>query len=138
MFDRTFSITRTLEVIGLGVAAIGVLGALLSMLLERGRELATLRALGLTRRQLAGLFLRESTLLAFFAWVFAVVLGAALAWIILAVINVRSFGWAIAYRIPWGAWALALVASLAAAWIATLWPLRRLAGLRVAPLLRDE
>jgi putative ABC transport system permease protein len=138
IFERTFAITRVLQMIGLAVAAIGILGALLAMLLERTRELATLRALGLTRRQLAALFLGESTLLATFAWLFALVTGGLLAWILLSVINVRSFGWALDYRIPWTTWAGSLAASLAAGWAATLWPLRRLGRMDLVPLLRDE
>jgi putative ABC transport system permease protein len=138
IFERTFAITRVLQLVGLAVAAIGILGALLAMLLERTRELATLRALGLTRAQLGGLFLGESTLLAGFAWVFALVTGGLLAWILLAVINVRSFGWALDYRIPWSIWAGSLAASLAASWAATLWPLSRLARMPVAALLREE
>jgi putative ABC transport system permease protein len=138
IFERTFAITRVLQLVSLVVAAIGILGALLAMLLERTRELATLRALGLTRGQLARLFLGESTLLAGLAWLFALVTGGLLAWILLAVINVRSFGWELPYRIPWGTWALALAASLASSWAATLWPLRRLARMDVAPLLREE
>ena len=97
-----------------------------------------MRALGLRRAQLARLFLGESTLLAGFAWLFALATGGLLAWILLAVINVRSFGWELPYRIPWGTWALALAASLASSWAATLWPLRRLARTDVAPLLREE
>lgn len=138
IFERTFAITRVLQMIGLAVAAIGILGALLAMLLERTRELATLRALGLTRAQLAALFLGESTLLAAFAWLFALVTGGLLAWILLSVINVRSFGWALDYRIPWSTWAGSLAASLAAGWAATLWPLRRLGRMDLVPLLRDE
>jgi putative ABC transport system permease protein len=138
IFERTFAITRVLQMVGLVVAAIGILGALLAMLLERTRELATLRALGLTRAQLARLFLGESTLLAAFAWAFALVTGGLLAWILLSVINVRSFGWALEYRVPWSTWGIALAASLAASWAATLWPLRRLARMDAAPLLREE
>jgi putative ABC transport system permease protein len=138
VFDRTFAITRALEVAALCVAAVGILGALLSILLERGRELAVLRALGATRGQLAGTFFVESTVLASLAWLFALAAGAALAWILIAVVNVRSFGWALPYRVPLGAWSTALLASLLASWAATLWPARRVARLPVAALLRDE
>jgi putative ABC transport system permease protein len=138
VFERTFSITRGMELVGLSVAAIGILSALLAMLLERSRELATLRALGATRGQLAGLFLGESTLLAASAWLFAAVTGGALSWILFEVINVRSFGWAIGYRMPWAALGTALAASLLAAWAATLWPLWRLSRIPVADLLREE
>ena len=52
VFDRTFRITGVLRLLAGLVAFIGVLSALLALELERGRELAVLRATGLTRGQL--------------------------------------------------------------------------------------
>jgi putative ABC transport system permease protein len=49
IFERTFVITRVLYWLAAGVAAVGLLSALLAWELERSRELALLRALGLTR-----------------------------------------------------------------------------------------
>ena len=71
VFDRTFAVTSALEAIGVAVAAIGIASALLAMLLERGRELAILRALGTTQRQVDALLLTESGPLAVLAWVSA-------------------------------------------------------------------
>ena len=48
IFDRTFLITRVLYWLAAGVAAIGLVSALLAWELQRDRELALLRALGLT------------------------------------------------------------------------------------------
>ena len=53
VFDRAFAITGALQLLAAIVAFIGVLSALLSLQLERGRELGLLRAVGLTVRQLA-------------------------------------------------------------------------------------
>src|SRR6202044_1941303 len=50
IFDRTFIITRVLNWLAAGVAAIGLLSALLAWQLGRTHELALLRGLGLTRR----------------------------------------------------------------------------------------
>jgi putative ABC transport system permease protein len=60
VFDRTFRITLVLRALLLGVAFIGVLSALMALQLERGKEYAVLRALGLTRAQIAGLITGES------------------------------------------------------------------------------
>ena len=48
VFDRAFAITGALQLLAAIVAFIGVLSALLSLQLERGRELGLLRAVGLT------------------------------------------------------------------------------------------
>jgi putative ABC transport system permease protein len=138
VFERTFTVTRALEIIGIAVAAIGILAALLAMLMERGRELATLRALGLTGLQLRRMLLGESLLLATLAWVFALAAGSGLAWILLRVINLRSFGWMLPFHAPYGDWIWNLVWSLLAAFLATLIPLARSRQLSVATALREE
>ena len=51
IFDRSFSITVALQMLAMLVAFIGILSALMSLQLERRREIGTLRAVGMTRRQ---------------------------------------------------------------------------------------
>ncbi len=48
IFERTFVITRVLYWLAAGVAAIGLVSALLAWELERARALALLRTLGIT------------------------------------------------------------------------------------------
>ena len=50
IFERTFVITRVLYWLAAGVAAMGLVSALLAWELERGAQLALLRALGVTPR----------------------------------------------------------------------------------------
>ena len=50
VFDQTFAITYALEAIAVLVALLGVATGLSSNILERRREIGTLRALGLTKR----------------------------------------------------------------------------------------
>jgi putative ABC transport system permease protein len=125
VFDRTFAVTRALELIGVAVAAIGIASALLAMLLERRRELAVLRALGTTQRQMDALLLSESGLLAGLAWLFSLGIGSALAGILLRWINVRSFGWSLPFQLPLAGWMQNLGFALLAAGLATLLPLAR-------------
>ncbi len=138
VFDRTFRIARSLEIIGIGVAAIGILAALLAMLMERRKEMAILRAMGLTPRQLYAMLAAESALLAMVAWIFAVLAGSGLAWVLLRVINLRSFGWSLPYHIPLDGWIANLGLSLLAAALATIIPILRSRGLPVAVALREE
>ncbi|MCO6413688.1 MAG: FtsX-like permease family protein, partial [Thiogranum sp.] len=67
VFDRTFRVTEVLRAVSLVVAFIGVLSALMALQLERGKEYAVLRALGLTRGQIAGLISGESLLMGLLA-----------------------------------------------------------------------
>jgi putative ABC transport system permease protein len=138
VFDKTFAVSRALEAIGIAVAAIGILGALLAMLLERRREIATLRALALTKAQVGRLLLMESMLIAVLAWVLALGLGSALAWILLRVINVRAFGWSLPWALPVESWMINLGFSLLAAGLATVYPILRSRRLSIAAGLREE
>ena len=51
VFDSTFAITYALELIAIAVAMLGVAGTLLTLVLERRRELSLLRLTGADRRQ---------------------------------------------------------------------------------------
>ncbi|MDQ2716058.1 MAG: ABC transporter permease, partial [Chloroflexota bacterium] len=60
------------------VALVGILGlfnTLTTSILERRRELGTLRAIGATRRQIAGISWLEGIVLALLAWIIAVLIG---------------------------------------------------------------
>ena len=93
IFDRTFAITAALQLLAVVVAFIGVLSALMSLQLERSRELGILRATGMTVRQMWQLTLLETGLMGATAGLLAMPVGWLLAWILIYVINVRSFGW---------------------------------------------
>ena len=97
IFDRTFTITRVLQALVGVVAFLGILGALQSLQMERAREFAVLRAVGWTPGQVRRLVLGQTGLLGFAAGVLAIPLGLALAWLLIRVINIRAFGWTIAF-----------------------------------------
>ena len=59
-------------------------------------QLAPVWAMGLTQGRLAGLDLARTVVLAVLTAVAALPLGLALAWVLLAVVNVAAFGWRLA------------------------------------------
>src|SRR5205823_14235823 len=63
IFERTFVITRVLYWLAAGVATVGLVSALLAWELERSRELAVLRSLGLTPPSTALLLLAPTRLM---------------------------------------------------------------------------
>ena len=93
VFDRTFSIFVALQMLAAVVAFIGVLSALMSLQLERTREIGTLRSIGITRSQLSRLTLLETGLMGAIAGLIAMPTGLVLATILIYIINLRSFGW---------------------------------------------
>ena len=138
VFDRTFAITGALQLLATVVAFIGVLSALLSLLLEKQRELGILRAMGLTVRELWGLVMLETGLMGVVAGVLAMPTGWALALILVYVINRRSFGWTLQMSVGWQPFVQALVVAIIAALLAGIYPARRMGKLLTAEALRFE
>lgn len=120
-FDETFAITYLLQAISTALALVGILTALLCLHLERRHELGVLRALGARQQTLAQLLMLEALIIMGVAAVAAVPTGLALAWILVAVVNTRSFGWSFPMQVDvpavGGVMAMALVAGLAAGWV---------------------
>ncbi len=138
IFDRTFAITSALRLLAIIVAFIGVLSALLSLQLERARELGTLRATGMTRRQLWGLTLLETGLMGATAGLMALPVGYALAWILVYVINVRSFGWTLRMDLQPEYFIQALLVAVGAALLAGVYPSIRVGNMEIASAIREE
>jgi putative ABC transport system permease protein len=138
IFDRTFTITHVLRLLAVGVAFIGVLSALMALQLERAREFGVLRAIGLTPKQLWGLVSLQTGLLGVLAGLFALPLGLALAYILVHVINQRSFGWTLQLEVTPGVLGQAVVLALLAALLAGLYPAWKMARAKPALALREE
>jgi putative ABC transport system permease protein len=138
VFDRTFAVTQGLRLLAVAVAFVGIWSALMALQTERSRELATLQALGLTPRRLVGLTLLESGFMGLAAGLASLPTGALLALILVDVINVRSFGWTMRLAFEPHVFAQALLVSVAAALLASVYPLIRLRRMPVAAALRLE
>lgn len=136
VFERTFTVTAALNVLTLSVAGFAIFMSLLTLAGMRVPQLAPAWALGLTRRRLGQLEMVRAVVLAVLTTVCALPLGLALAWVLLAVVNVEAFGWRLPmYVFPRDYGVLALFA-LGAALLAAAWPARRLARTPPADLLK--
>ncbi len=102
IFNETFAVTLVLRAIAVAVAATGVLLAMLILAAERTREIGVLRAVGASRAQVVGLFLREAGLIGLIASGLGVASGAALAMVLTWVVNKAFFGWTIQLSYPAG------------------------------------
>ena len=122
IFDRTFQVTEVLRLLAGVVAFLGILSALMALGLEREREFAVLRSLGMSIRELFGQNLAQTTLLGLTAGLAAIPLGAALAWLLVHVINRRSFGWSMEFIISTEAMLAGVVMAIAAAMLAGVYP----------------
>ncbi len=138
VFDRTFAITFALRLLATLVAFVGILSTLMSLQLERSREIGVLRATGMTRRQLWALTLLETGLLGTSAGLVAMPTGFLLALILIYIINLRSFGWTLSMRLQAGEFGQAFLVALAAALLAGLYPAWRMSRTDPAEALRME
>jgi putative ABC transport system permease protein len=126
LFDRTFAVTAALNLLTLGVAGAALFASLTTLAALRLPQLAPLWALGLTRGQLAALDLARTLALALGAAVLAIPLGVALAWALVAVVNVQAFGWRLPLHLYPGQWLGLMGLALLTAAIAAAIPILRL------------
>ena len=138
IFDRTFLIAKVLQLLSIIVAFIGILSSLMSLQLERRRELGILRANGLLPSQLFLMVNLQTLLMGFTAGLIALPLGNILAAILIYIINKRSFGWTMQFEILPGILAEAMILSITAALLAGLYPGYKMSKTSPSNALREE
>lgn len=122
IFDRTFKVTSVLKFIAILVAAFGIFSALLSLIIEREKEFALLKAIGLSKSEIKNSVMLQAFTMGLLASVFALPLGAAAAWVMVFVINYRSFGWDMNFALNPKSFLFAALVSVLAALIAAVAP----------------
>jgi putative ABC transport system permease protein len=138
IFDRTFAITGSLQLLATVVAFVGVLSSLLALQLDRQREFGILRAIGLTARQLWGLVLLETGLMGTVAGLLSMPTGIVLSWILVHVINRRAFNWTLQLQVTPAPFLQALLAAVLAALLAGIYPAHKMGHAITAEALRNE
>jgi putative ABC transport system permease protein len=100
IFHETFRVTFALNIIGTAVAIAGLVLGMLAIFAESTSTWETLSHLGFRSRSfilMAGL---ESASIALSSWLSGTVVGLALGWLLIYVINVQSFGWTLLWELP--------------------------------------
>ena len=133
IFDSTFAITYALEIIAILVAILGIAGTLLTLILERERELIVLRLVGTGPRQIRRMVVGEAIILGAVSQGIGLVVGLALSLLLIYVINVQSFGWTIQFHLPTAFLVQSSVLVVAATALAGLYPARRAVRLTMKP-----
>ena len=136
VFERTFTVTAALNVLTLAVAGFAILMSLLTLAAIRLPQLAPVWAMGLTRGTLARVELLRALVLAAMTSVVALPLGLALAWVLLAFVNVEAFGWRLPMYLFPADYARLGLWTMGAAGAAALWPALRLARIPPGHLLK--
>jgi putative ABC transport system permease protein len=138
VFDRTFAITRALQILATIVAFIGILSALGLLQFERQREMGIIRALGMTNREVWSLAMLETFLMGLVSGLMAVPAGYTLAIILIDIINQRSFGWSMRLSPTPAPFIQAVLVAIAAALLAGVFPAWRMSRMQAVEAIRYE
>ncbi|HEY0156037.1 MAG TPA: FtsX-like permease family protein [Thermoanaerobaculia bacterium] len=138
IFDQTFMITYALLGVAIVVAVLGIVNTLSALILERTRELALLRVGGLSARELTTMIVLESSLLGVASTAAGLVMGYALSWILIYVINKQSFGWTIDFHTPAALIAASLAVTLLSSALAGLAPARLARRIDIPSAIKGE
>jgi putative ABC transport system permease protein len=138
IFDATFAITYGLEAVAIVVAVLGITATLVTLILERRRELAVLRLVGADLGQVRRMIVIEAGMLGLASQVLGGLAGLLLSLLLIYVINVQSFGWTIQFHLPVVFLVQAMAVVLAATLVAGLYPARLAAGFRPADEMAGE
>jgi putative ABC transport system permease protein len=100
IFDRSFALTYTIELIAITISLIGVVNALLILVFERKREISVLRYLGASWKHIRQVMVVSAGIVGLGGIVLGFIMGSAISIVITHVINRISFGWEVTVRMP--------------------------------------
>ncbi len=122
IFDRSFAVTYWLQAVAVGIGLFGVAASFSAQVLARRKEFGLLAHLGLTRRQILRVVATEGAAWTALGSIAGVLLGLAVAVVLVYVVNPQSFHWSMELNLPgWRLLALAIsvvIAGTVTAWLA--------------------
>ncbi|SDK45595.1 putative ABC transport system permease protein [Actinopolyspora mzabensis] len=137
VLDTLLLIVTALLAVAVIIAVVGIANTLGLSVLERGRESALLRALGLTRGQLRGTLALEAVLLAVVGTVLGALVGVLFAFGGVAAMF-ENIGLPVSFAVPWARLLLVIACAIPAGVLASVLPARRAAKAQPAAALSEE
>lgn len=135
--SQAFSLFDVLGLIGLVVAALGVINTMLMNVLERTREIGGLRSLGMTQVQVQRLILAEAATIGFIGAVFGVGFGAVLSDVF--IIGLRSIGgFVLNSQVPYNAMVYSFIIAFVVAICAAIYPAYRASRINIITAIKHE
>ena len=101
IFDRSFAVTYYLQALAMAIGLFGIVASFSAQVLARRREFGLLSHLGFTRRQVLLMVAAEGAVWTAAGTVLGVLLGLAVAAVLVHVVNPQSFHWSMALVVPW-------------------------------------
>jgi len=134
---NAFALFDVLGMIGMIIAALGVINTLMMNIFERQREIGGLRSLGMTRGQIARMILAESGTMGFIGGIFGIGFGLALSRIFLLGIQGIA-GYTLNYHLPPESLVISAVIALVVSQGAALYPAWRASQIRIVEAIQHE
>ena len=94
------------EAVAVLIGLFGIATTFAALATTRQGEFGMLRHLGFTRAEIGRLIALEGALTAGLGVLAGLLAGAAMAWVLIEIINRQSFHWSMELAVPWGALAL--------------------------------
>lgn len=133
-----FWVFNAVIIITLIIACLGILITFLASILERRREIGILRAIGMTKRQITGIVIIESTLIGAAGGVLGSVVGLLISWRYWESLVNPLYGGTLTYHIQYASLVWALVLSIGLSILAGLYPARQAAKTNITEALTYE
>ncbi len=138
IFDRSFAVTRWLQVVAIAIGLAGIAASFSAQALARRREFGLLAHLGFTRAQVVALVAGEGL-----AWTAAGALvglatGLAVAHVLVHVVNPQSFHWTMELLVPWTRLAALLLGVLVAGSLTAALAARAAAGRDAVGAVKED
>ncbi|MDE2415584.1 MAG: FtsX-like permease family protein [Comamonadaceae bacterium] len=137
LFDRSFAVTYWLQAVAIAIGLFGVAASFSAQVLARRKEFGLLAHLGLTRRQILAVVAAEGAAWTAVGALAGLLLGLAVAAVLVHVVNPQSFHWTMDMALPWPRLA-ALAGAVVAVGTLTAWLAGRMAAERDAVLAVKE
>ena len=135
--EQSFALFDVIGLIGIVVAALGVINTLMMNVLERRREIGGLRSLGLTRWQTVKMILAEAATLGVIGGTFGLGFGYVLSQVFVTALNDLS-GYQVEYLFSLGPYAIGAAIALGVSQAAALYPAWRAAGVNIVEAIKHE
>ena len=100
IFDRSFAVTRWLQIVAIGIGLAGIAASFSAQVLARRREFGLLAHLGVTRREVLAIVAAEGAVWSAAGVVLGLLLGLAVSVVLVHVVNPQSFHWTMELKLP--------------------------------------
>jgi putative ABC transport system permease protein len=137
LLDQTLSLFDVLVLIGMIVAAFGVVNTLMMNVLERTREIGMLRSLGMTRQQVGKMILAEAGMMGLIGGVFGLLFGLFMSRLFLMAVAAVQ-GYALTYVLPTQGIFISLFIALVVSQLAAAWPAWHAARIGIIEAIQFE